>query len=72
MFRIKTLAQISEQYDLITERLEAQGRHKASRKVAEIYDCIFERILSTLGVEDIDDQALEWICEEPLIVGVSY
>ncbi len=72
MFRIKTLAQIGEQYDRITDYLDQQGRTEASSKVQQLYDCIMGRILDSLGVEEFDDDTIEDICMEPLIVGVSY
>lgn len=70
--RIKTLAGLGEQHDRITAYLDAQGRIKTSCKIDRLYDCIIGRILDRLGVNEFDDDTLERICEEPLIVGVSY
>lgn len=70
--RIKTLAEIGDQHDRICGYLEKQGRMESSRRVSQLYGCILGRILDSLGVAEPDDDTLEWICEEPLIVGVSY
>ena len=69
MFRIKTLAQIGEQYDKIIDYLDQQGRSDSSRKVQLLYDDIIERILEILDVTDIDDEILDSLLEEPLVVG---
>ncbi|MDE7025560.1 MAG: hypothetical protein K2O88_06750 [Paramuribaculum sp.] len=68
-FRIKTLAEIGEQHDRICDYLEDRGRIESSCKVTELYDCMTGRILDMLGVDVFDDEALDWVCEEPLIVG---
>lgn len=72
IFRIKTLAEIGEQRDRIADYLCEHGRIDEELKIYEIYNGIFGRILNTLGVETLDDDTLEWVCEEPLIVCVSY
>lgn len=72
IFRIKTLAEIGEQRDRIVDYLAAQRRHDSAGIIDDLYYCIFGRVLNTLGVETLDDDTLEWVCEEPLIVGVSY
>lgn len=72
MFRIKTLAEIGEQRDRIADYLSKQGRIDEELKIYEIYNTIFGRVLDTLGVDTLDDDTLEWVCAEPLIVGVSY
>lgn len=72
MTRIKTLAQIGEQCDRILDYLDGQGRVDTSVKVHQLYDSMLGRVLDTLGVDMLDDDALEMACEEPLIVGIDY
>ena len=72
MSRIKTLAQIGDQCDRIIDYLDRQGRTETSCKVQHLYDCIMGRILDSLRVDEFDDDAIEEICMEPLIAGVSY
>ena len=67
--RIKTLAEIGEQYDRICEYLDEQGRTESSRKVTELYECAIGRILQMLGVTKLDDDSLEFVLVEPLMVG---
>ena len=67
--RIKTLAEIGEQHDRICAYLDAQGRTESSHKVTILYGCIAGRIFDMLGVKELDEECLEWITEEPLIVG---
>lgn len=69
MFRIKTLAQIGEQYDKIIDYLDQQGRSDSSHKVQLLYDDIIERIFEILDVTDIDSEIFDSLLEEPLIVG---
>lgn len=66
--RIKTLAQISEQHDFILDYLTAQNRYKSACKVDCIFNGIFDRILRLIGIEEIDDDAIELAYNEPLLV----
>lgn len=68
-YRIKTLSEIDEQYDRICDYLDSQGRSESSRKVTKLYDCITGRILNMLDIEEFNDESMEWLLEEPLIVG---
>lgn len=72
MFRIKTLAEIGEQHDRIVNYLDAQGRIDTLCRINRLYGCIMGRILDRLGIDEFDDDALEWIFNEPLIVGTDY
>ncbi|MCM1067147.1 MAG: hypothetical protein NC418_06215 [Muribaculaceae bacterium] len=72
MFRIKTLAEIGDQRDRLVDYLTAKGRYDSADKIDDLYYCIFGRVLNMLGVEKLDDETLEWVCEEPLIVGLDY
>jgi hypothetical protein len=49
--RVKTLAQIFEQYDKVSGYLTERNRHAAACKVDEIYNDIFDRILAVIGIE---------------------
>lgn len=66
--RIKTLEQISKQHDRISDYLTAQGRYKSVCRVDRIFDSIFDRILRLIGIEDIDDDAIEIAYNEPVLV----
>ena len=66
--RIKTLEQISEQYDRITDYLTEQNRYKSACKVDRIFDGIFDRILGLIGIDEIDDDAIELAYNEPVLV----
>lgn len=66
--RIKTLEQISEQYDRITDYLTEQNRYKSACKVDRIFDGIFDRILTAIGITEIDDEAIEIAFNEPMLV----
>ncbi|MDE5704506.1 hypothetical protein [Muribaculum sp.] len=68
MIRIKTLEQISEQYDRITGYLIAQSRYKSVCKVDEIFNATFDRILTAIGITEIDDDAIEITFNEPVLV----
>ena len=68
MTRIKTLEQISEQHDRVTDYLITQNRYKSAYKVDEIFNAIFDRILGLIGIEDIDDDAIELAYNEPVLV----
>lgn len=65
--RVKTLAQIFEQYDKVSEYLTAQNRYAAACKVDEIYNGMFERILRLIGIVGIDDEAAELAFNEPVL-----
>ncbi|WP_289732759.1 hypothetical protein [uncultured Duncaniella sp.] len=66
--RIKTLEQISEQHDRITDYLIAQNRYKSACEIDELFNGIFDRILGLIGIEEIDDDAIELAYNEPLLV----
>lgn len=66
--RIKTLEQISEQYDRITDYLTEQNRYKSACKVDEIFNATFDRILTAIGITEIDDEAIEIAFNEPMLV----
>lgn len=68
MTRIKTLAQISEQHDRISDYLTAQSRYKSVCKVDRIFNAIFDRILGLIGINEIDDEAIEIAFNEPMSV----
>lgn len=68
MTRIKTLEQISEQHDRISDYLTEQNRYKSACKVDCIFDGIFDRILGLIGIEEIDDEAIEIAFNEPMPV----
>lgn len=68
MTRIKTLAQISEQHDRISDYLTARGRYKSACKVDEIFNATFDRILTAIGITEIDDDAIELAYNEPMLV----
>lgn len=66
--RIKTLEQISEQYDRISEYLTNQHRYKTACKVDEIFSAIFTRILDLIGISEMDDEAISIAYGEPIFV----
>lgn len=66
--RIKTLEQISEQYDRISDYLTAQNRYKSACKVDRIFNGIFDRILGLIGIDEIDDEAIDLAYNEPVLV----
>lgn len=66
MTKIKTLAEIGEQYDRITDYLTDQGRFASACKVDEIFNGILDRILIVSGVTEIDDESIEMASEEPV------
>lgn len=66
--RIKTLEQISEQYDRISDYLTAQNRYKSACKVDRIFDGIFDRILGLIGINEIDNETLDLAYNEPVLV----
>lgn len=66
--RIKTLEQISDQRDRITDYLIAQNRYKSACKIDELFNGIFDRILGLIGIEEIDDDAIEIAFNEPILV----
>lgn len=66
--RIKTLEQISEQHDRISDHLISQKRYKSVCKVDGIFNGIFDRILGLIGIEEIDDEAIELAFNEPMLV----
>lgn len=66
--RIKTLAQISEQHDRISDYLTARNRYNAACKVDSIFNGIFDRILTAIGITEIDDEAIETAFNEPMLV----
>lgn len=65
--RIKTLGEITEQYDRVSDYLTAQNRYRAACKIDEIYNGIFDRILGLIGIVDIDDEAIELAFNEPVL-----
>lgn len=69
MIRIKTLAEISEQYDRILDRLAEQNRFSTACKVNRIYDGIFARVCDLIGIDCIDDESSDLLMNEPLVVG---
>lgn len=69
MTRIKTLAEISEQYDRISDYLTSHNRFSTACKVDRIYDGIFCRVCDLIGVDAIDDESADLLMSEPLIVG---
>lgn len=68
MMRIKTLAEISEQYDHISDYLTSQGRFSTACKVDSIYDRIFARVCNLIGITLHDDKSAELLMNEPLAV----
>lgn len=66
--RIKTLEQISEQHDRISDYLTAQNRYKSACKVDELFNGIFDRIITAIGITEIDDEAIEIAFNEPMPV----
>lgn len=66
--RIKTLEQISEQRDRISDYLTAKNRYKSACKVDELFNGIFGRILTAIGITEIDDEAIEIAFNEPMLV----
>lgn len=66
--RIKTLEQISEQYDRISDYLTSQRRYKSACMVDEIFNNTFARILELIGINEIDDEAIEIAFNEPILV----
>lgn len=66
--RIKTLAGISEQYDRISDYLTAQSRYESACKVDELFNGIFDRIITAIGITEIDDESLEMAYNEPMLV----
>ena len=58
MTRIKTLEQISEQHDRISDYLTAQNRYKSACKVDCIFNGIFDHILTAISITEIDDEAI--------------
>lgn len=66
--RIKTLEQISEQHDRISDYLTSQGRYKAACMADEIFDAIFDRVLGLMGIDEMDDEAIEMAYNEPILV----
>lgn len=68
MTRIKTLAQISEQHDRISDYLTARGRYGAACKADYIFNDIFDRIMTAIGITEIDDEAIELAYNEPMLV----
>lgn len=69
MTRIKTLAELSEQYDRILDRLTERNRYSSACRVDRIYDGIFARVCDLIGIDTIDDESAELLMNEPLIVG---
>lgn len=65
--RIKTLEQTSEQHDRITDYLTAQNRYKSACKVDSIFNGIFDRIVTAIGITEIDDEAIEVAFNEPML-----
>lgn len=63
--RIKTLEQISDQRDRITDYLAGQDRYDCACKVDEIFNSIFARILD---ITEIDDESMEIAFNEPILV----
>lgn len=68
MTRIKTLAQISEQHDRISDYMTARDRYSAACKADCIFNGIFDRILELIGINEIDDEAIEIAFNEPMPV----
>ena len=68
MTRIKTLAQISEQHDRISDYLTAQKRYKSVCKIDRIFNGILDRIMTAIGITEIDDEAIEIAFNEPMLV----
>lgn len=66
--RIKTLAEIDEQRNRVTEYLTAQARYSTACKVEEIFNGIFDRILAVIGIAEIDDESIDMAMEEPVLV----
>ena len=66
--RIKTLEQISEQHDRISDYLTTQNRYKSACKVDCIFNGIFDRILTAISITEIDDEAIEMAFNEPMSV----
>lgn len=66
--RIKTLEEISEQHDRISDYLTSQGRYKAACMVDEIFDAIFDRVLGLMGIDEMDAEAIEMAYNEPILV----
>lgn len=67
--RIKTLAEISAQYDRISDCLTARKRYASACNLDRLYNCIFSRVADLLGIVEIDDESIELMMNEPLIVG---
>lgn len=66
--RIKTLEDISEQHDRISDYLTSRGRYKAACMVDEIFNTIFDHILGLMGIDEMDDEAIEMAYNEPILV----
>lgn len=66
--RIKTLEQLCEQHDRISDYLISQRRYKTACKVDEIFNAIFARILDIIGITEIDDESIEIAFKEPVVV----
>ena len=66
--RIKTLEQISEQHDRISDYLTAQSRYKSACKVDRIFSGIYDRILGLIGIDEISDEAIDLAYNEPVLV----
>lgn len=66
--RIKTLEQISEQYDRISDYLTARGRYESAYKVDCIFNGTFDRIITAIGITEMDDEAIEMAFNEPMLV----
>lgn len=65
--RIRTLGEITEQYDRISDYLTPKNRYRAACKVDEIYNRIFDRILGLIGIVEMDDEAIELAFNEPVL-----
>lgn len=66
--RIKTLEQIIDQRDRITDYLAGQNRYKSACKVDKMFNGIFDRIMTAIGITAIDDEAIEMAFNEPMSV----
>ena len=60
MTRIKTLAELSEQYDRISDYLTQRGRYGAACKVDAIYKRMFNRIFELIGITESMMRRSRW------------
>lgn len=66
--RIKTLEELSDQRDRITDYLTEHNRYSTANKVDELFNHIFDNICDIIGISTIDEEAIELVFNEPVFV----